>query len=201
MWIPLKLEAHQLSVMDVVRSVNESNLILPAGDVRIGPFDYNIYANSQVETMDDINRIPLKTVGQSSVLVGDIGEAKDAAQIQYNIVRVDGQRSAYLPVLKQGGDANTIAVVDGVKDKRRRNWWTCRRSLIAQGRVRPVGLREERHRESDPRRRDRPRAHRPDDPDFPRQPARHDRRCFFRFRSPRWPLSSRWRWAAAPSTP
>ena len=113
---PLKLEAHQLSLMDVVRSVNDANLILPAGDVRIGPFDYNIYANSQVEQVDDINRIPLKTVGQSSVLVGDIGEAKDAAQIQYNMVRVDGQRSAYLPVLKQGGDANTIAVVDGIRD-------------------------------------------------------------------------------------
>jgi multidrug efflux pump subunit AcrB len=114
---PLKLEAHQLSVMDVVRAVNESNLILPAGDVRIGPFDYNIYANSQIEKVDDINRMPLKTVGQSSVLVGDVGEAKDAAQIQNNVVRVDGQRSAYLPVLKQGGDANTIAVVDGIKDR------------------------------------------------------------------------------------
>jgi multidrug efflux pump subunit AcrB len=113
---PLKLEAHQLSLMDVVRSVNDSNLILPAGDVRIGPFDYNIYANSQVETVDDVARIPLKTVGQSSVLVGDVAEAKDATQIQYNIVRVDGQRSAYVPVLKQGGDANTIAVVDGVRE-------------------------------------------------------------------------------------
>lgn len=112
---PLKLEAHQLSVMDVVRSVNDSNLILPAGDVRIGPFDYNIYANTQVDTVEEIGRIPLKTVGQSSVLVGDIGEAKDSSQVQYNIVRVDGQRSAYQPVLKQGGDANTIAVVEGVK--------------------------------------------------------------------------------------
>lgn len=112
---PLKLEAHQLSVMDVVRSVNDSNLILPAGDVRIGPFDYNIYANTQVDTVEEINRIPLKTVGQSSVMVGDIGEAKDSSQVQYNIVRVDGQRSAYQPVLKQGGDANTIAVVEGVK--------------------------------------------------------------------------------------
>src|SRR6201982_3286039 len=57
---PLKLEAHQLSVMDVVRAVNDSNLILPAGDVRIGPFDYNIYANSQVTDVADINRLPLK---------------------------------------------------------------------------------------------------------------------------------------------
>ena len=49
-------------------------------------------------------------------LCGDIGHAEDANQIQNNIVRVDGQPSVYLPVMKQGGDTNTIAVVDGVKD-------------------------------------------------------------------------------------
>jgi multidrug efflux pump subunit AcrB len=112
---PLKLEAHQLSVMDVVRTVNDANLILPAGDVKIGPFDYNVYANSQINQMRDINLLPLKTVGQASVLVADVGQAKDASQIQYNIVRVNGQASVYLPVMKQGGDANTIAVVDGIK--------------------------------------------------------------------------------------
>ncbi|HXR91253.1 MAG TPA: efflux RND transporter permease subunit [Steroidobacteraceae bacterium] len=113
---PLKLQAHQLSVMDVVRTVNEANLILPAGDVKIGPYDYNLYANSQINSMSDINRLPLKTVGNASVLVADVGKAQDAAQIQNNIVRVDGQPSVYLPVMKQGGDANTIAVVDGIKE-------------------------------------------------------------------------------------
>jgi len=113
---PLKLEAHQLSLMDVVRSINDANTILPAGDVRVGPFDYNIYANSEVEKVSEIAEIPLKTIGQSSVLIGDVAEAKDASQTQYNIVRVDGQRSAYQPVLKQGGDANTIAIVNGVRE-------------------------------------------------------------------------------------
>jgi HAE1 family hydrophobic/amphiphilic exporter-1 len=112
---PLKLEAHQLSVMDVVRAVNDSNLILPAGDVRIGPLDYNIYANSQLRDIADINQLPLKTYKGASVLVADVGEAKDASQIQNSMVRVDGQRSVYLPVLKQGGDANTIAIVSGIK--------------------------------------------------------------------------------------
>lgn len=112
---PLKLEAHQLSVMDVVRTVNDSNLILPAGDVRIGNSDYNLYTNSQIPSTKEINALPLKTVDGASVLVADIGRAKDAQQIQVNIVRVDGQQSVYLPVLKQGGDTNTIAVVDGVK--------------------------------------------------------------------------------------
>ena len=112
---PIKLEAHQLSVMDVVRTVNEANLILPAGDVKIGPYDYNLYANSQINAMKEINRLPLKTVNNASVLVGDVGKAEDGSEIQYNVVRVDGQPSVYLPVLKQGGDANTISVVDGVK--------------------------------------------------------------------------------------
>jgi multidrug efflux pump subunit AcrB len=111
---PLKLEAHNLSVMDVVRKLNQANLILPAGDVKIGPYDYNVYANSQINAMKDINLLPLKTVGQASVLIADVGKAQDASQIQVNKVRVNGQSSVYLPVLKQGGDANTIAVVNGI---------------------------------------------------------------------------------------
>lgn len=112
---PVKLEANQLSVMDVVRTVNDSNMILPAGDVKIGPKDFNIYTNSQLPTTAEINRLPLKTVGNASVLVGDVGTAMDAQQTQTSIVRVDGQKSVYLPVLKQGGDSNTIAIVNGIK--------------------------------------------------------------------------------------
>ena len=112
---PVKLEAHQLSLMDVVHAVNDSNLILPAGDVRIGPRDYNIYANAQLPDVDEINRIPLKTVGNASVMVADVGEAKDSGAIQTNIVRIDGQQSVYIPVLKQGGDSNTITIVNGIK--------------------------------------------------------------------------------------
>ncbi len=112
---PLNLQASQLGVMDVVHSINDSNLILPAGDVRIGPKDYNIYANSQVATPNDVNSIPLKTVGNASILVGDVGHAVDGGQLQTNIVRVDGQHSVYIPVLKQGGGANTITIVDGIR--------------------------------------------------------------------------------------
>jgi multidrug efflux pump subunit AcrB len=102
-------------VTDVVHAINDSNLILPAGDVRIGPKDYNIYANSQVPTPNDVNGIPLRTVGNSSILVGDIGHAVDGGQLQTNIVRVDGQHSVYIPILKQGGDSNTITIVNGVR--------------------------------------------------------------------------------------
>ena len=111
----LKLQAHQLSLMDVVRTVNEANAILPAGDVRIGPKDYNIYTNSQLPTTAEINRLPLKSEGNAELMVADVGHAEDAAAIQTNIVRVDGQKSVYLPILKQGGNSNTIAIVDGIK--------------------------------------------------------------------------------------
>lgn len=113
---PVKLEAHQLSLMDVVRTVNDSNAILPSGDVRIGPKDFNIYTNSQLPTMKDIDRLPLKTVGNGQLLISDVGVTKDASATQTNIVRVDGQHSVYLPILKQGGDSNTIAIVNGIRD-------------------------------------------------------------------------------------
>jgi HAE1 family hydrophobic/amphiphilic exporter-1 len=112
---PAKLQAYQLSPMDVVRAVNNANLILPAGDVKIGSLDYALYTNSQYRTVKDIDAAPIKTVGMSTVTVGDLGWAEDGHQIQTNVVRVNGQPSVYLPIMKQGGDTNTIAVVDGVK--------------------------------------------------------------------------------------
>ncbi|MFZ0145991.1 MAG: efflux RND transporter permease subunit [Candidatus Sulfotelmatobacter sp.] len=112
---PYKLASRQLSVMDVVGAVNDSNLILPAGDVKMGPYDYYVYSNSLVDNMKQLGEVPLKVKGHAWVTVNDVGKAEDAHQIQYNIVRVDGQRSAYIPIMKQGGDTNTIAVVDGVR--------------------------------------------------------------------------------------
>src|SRR6201997_4787423 len=112
---PLKLEARNLSLSDVVESVNSSNLILPAGDVRIGSKDFNIYANSQFPDAKSMNAMPLKTVGNSSVLVADVGKAVDSGALQYNIVRIDGQRSVYVPIFKQGGNSNTITIVNGIK--------------------------------------------------------------------------------------
>ena len=112
---PVKMEARQLSLMDVVHTVNDANLILPAGDVKVGPFDYNLYTNSQLETTDDINRLPLKMYQGSPVMVADIGKAVDDSAIHTNVVRIDGQRSVYLPILKSSAEANTIAVVNGIK--------------------------------------------------------------------------------------
>ncbi len=111
---PLKLEARQISPMDVVRSLSQANVILPAGDVQIGNLDYNIYSNAQFN-LKSANQYPVKMNGENPVLMSDIGQLTDAHALQYNVVHVNGQRSVYLPVMKQGGDSNTIAVVDGVR--------------------------------------------------------------------------------------
>src|SRR5580658_6823539 len=112
---PYKLLSRQLSMMDVVDAVNNSNLILPAGDVKIGSTDYYVYSNSLVENVEDLDSVPIKTVGTRWVTVRDVGEAKDASQLQYNIVRIDGQKSADIPIMKSGGDSNTIQVVNDVR--------------------------------------------------------------------------------------
>jgi len=113
---PYKLSSRQLSPMDVVNAVNSSNLILPAGDVKMGPYDFFVYSNSLVDDMEQLGKLPLKVNGNSWVTVNDIGKAEDAHGIQTNVVRIDGQKSVYIPIMKQGGDTNTIAVVDGVRE-------------------------------------------------------------------------------------
>src|SRR5579859_733876 len=69
---PYKLLSRQLSPMDVVNAVNQSNLILPAGDVKLGPFDYYVYSNGLVDNMKELNDLPIKTVGDSWVSVKDV---------------------------------------------------------------------------------------------------------------------------------
>jgi len=113
---PYKMMSRGMSPMDVVNAVNDQNLILPAGDVKMGPFDYYVYSNSLVKDMKELNDIPIKTVGDSWVSVKDIGKAEDASALQYNVVRVEGQRSTYIPIMKGGGDTNTIQIVNGVRD-------------------------------------------------------------------------------------
>ena len=117
---------------------------MPAGDVRIGPIDYNIYTNAQVNRPGDLNDVPLKTEGEQSVFISDVGKAVDGSSLQYNIVRVDGQKSVYVPIQKQGGDTNTIAVVNGIK-KAIKNLRDIPPRIEDARRFRSVGIREGSH--------------------------------------------------------
>ncbi len=110
------LQARGLTLMDVVQALNQSNLILPAGDAKIGSKDFYIYSNSMISNIKHINRVPIKIGrGQAPVLMQDVGHVEDSAQIQYNEVLINGKPSVYIPVLKEAG-ANTISVAEGVKN-------------------------------------------------------------------------------------
>jgi multidrug efflux pump subunit AcrB len=112
---PNRLEGYQMSLMDLVRGINSANLILPSGSVKIGPRDYNVISNSLLRSVEEIDDVPLKSINSNVVRVRDVAHTEDAHTIQTNIVRVDGQQSVYLSILKQGGDSNTIEVVEGIK--------------------------------------------------------------------------------------
>ncbi|HEV8132103.1 MAG TPA: efflux RND transporter permease subunit [Acidobacteriota bacterium] len=114
-----KLEARNLSSMDVVDALNRFNLMIPTGNAKLGDLDYQINANSMVEKVDQLNDFPIRvqrgSSGQTSpIFLRDVAHAEDSAQIQTNIVRVNGKRQVYIPIYRQPG-ANTIQVVDGVR--------------------------------------------------------------------------------------
>jgi multidrug efflux pump subunit AcrB len=109
-----RMMARGLSTQEIVAAVNAQSLLLPAGNVKIGNFDYNVYTNSMIKLVDDMNRIPIKVANGAPITLADVGKAVDSTMIQSNIVRIDGRRAVYLPILKQAG-ANTIQVIDGIK--------------------------------------------------------------------------------------
>ncbi|MGC1812272.1 MAG: efflux RND transporter permease subunit, partial [Candidatus Binataceae bacterium] len=110
------LQARGLTLNSVVHALNDTNLILPAGDAKIGSTDYYIYSNAMIGHPESLNEVPIKVgKNQMPVRLGDVGNAEDSTAIQYNVVTIDGQPSVYIPVLKQGG-ANTISVVNGIHD-------------------------------------------------------------------------------------
>src|SRR3990172_6930721 len=112
-----QLYAKRLSVLDVVRAVNESNFLLPAGDIKVGRLDYNIYTNTQFKLVRPMEDIVVRRAGANDtpIHVKDIGRVEDSAETQTAVVRIDGQRGVFMRVNKQPG-ANTIAVVDQLRE-------------------------------------------------------------------------------------
>ncbi len=112
-----QLYAKRLSVLDVVRAVNESNFLLPAGDIKVGRLDYNIYTNNQFKIVPPMQDIVVSRAGanETPIHVKDIGRVEDSAETQTAVVRIDGERGVFMRVNKQPG-ANTIAVVDQVRE-------------------------------------------------------------------------------------
>ncbi|MEM1304534.1 MAG: efflux RND transporter permease subunit, partial [Planctomycetota bacterium] len=110
---PAKLRAKNLSAEDVVDALRQSNLVLAAGTVKLGGSEYQVHPTNTLPTVEEINGLPIAVRDGAPVFVRDVGYAKDDAALQYNIVRVNGERSVYCPLLREPGE-NTIGVVDRI---------------------------------------------------------------------------------------
>jgi multidrug efflux pump subunit AcrB len=111
---PAKASSKGLSQMDVVNSLGTTNVIVPAGIARIGPKEYNIQLNSSPRLVEHFNALPVGIREGIPVLLGDVAKISDSFAQQTNIVRINGQRASFLPILKNSS-ASTLAVVDAVK--------------------------------------------------------------------------------------
>jgi multidrug efflux pump subunit AcrB len=111
-----QLQSKGLSPSDVVNTITNQNLILPGGTAKIGGFEYQVDMNGAPVTVTDMNNLPIKSVGDSTIYIHDVGFVRDGFPPQTNIVRVDGSRSVLMSVLKSG-DASTLDIINGIKQK------------------------------------------------------------------------------------
>ncbi|MDR3744651.1 MAG: efflux RND transporter permease subunit [Acidobacteriaceae bacterium] len=109
-----KLQAHGLSASDVVTAMGSQNVILPAGEIKMGHVDYQIETNSAVNSVEALNDLPIKTVNGTTIYVRDVGNVRDGFPPQTNIVRVDGQRASLMTIQKTG-DASTLDIIGNVR--------------------------------------------------------------------------------------
>ena len=108
------LQAKGLSPSDIVTAVGNQNIILPSGTAKIGPFEYDVDLNSTPLTVQELNDLPVKKVGNAQIYVHDVATVSDGFAPQTNIVRLNGERGSLITVLKNGA-ASTLSVVQGVK--------------------------------------------------------------------------------------
>jgi len=112
---PTRLSARGLSQMDIVNSLQNSNVIVPAGIARIGAREYNVELNSSPKFVEQFSGLPVGVREGVPVLLGDVADVSDSFAPQTNIVRINGHRASFLPILKHS-DSSTLAVVDAVRD-------------------------------------------------------------------------------------
>ena len=111
---PDALYAKQLSAIDVSNSLNLQNLILPAGEVKIGDREYQVRLNSSPELLSEMNNLPVKTVNGATVYLKDVANVRDGFAVQTNVVRTNGTRGALLTIMRNG-QASTLDIVNQVK--------------------------------------------------------------------------------------
>jgi multidrug efflux pump subunit AcrB len=113
-----KMQARNLSPLDVMNALNAGNVFLPTGDAKFGDLDFVIDSNSMYENVEDMGDIPIRIEPNNATYLKDVATPKDASYIQTNIVRVDGKREVYIPVYRQLG-ASTLRVVQNLSNSLR----------------------------------------------------------------------------------
>jgi CzcA family heavy metal efflux pump len=111
---PQELQSEGLAPVDVVNAIANQSLILPAGTAKIGTFEYQVDMNGAPQTIQEINDMPVKTIGNTTIYIKDVANVRDGYPPQTNIVRVNGQRSELMVILKNG-DASTLNIISDVK--------------------------------------------------------------------------------------
>jgi multidrug efflux pump subunit AcrB len=118
----IKLQAYGLSLMDVQTAIKRNNLMIPTGNAKIGGIDYMVDMENMVHAVEELNDIVVQVHNGRPVYVKDVGEVKDTAAIQTNVVRIarapswESKRQVYIPIFRRPG-SNTIEVVEGVKER------------------------------------------------------------------------------------
>src|ERR1700691_6119985 len=108
------MQSHGISAEDVVNSVSAQNLILPAGDQKIGKFDWNVALNASPVMLDKINDLPVKKINGAVIYVHDVAFVHTGSPPQTNMVRVNAARAVLMTILK-AGSSSTLDVIDGIK--------------------------------------------------------------------------------------
>jgi len=103
-----------LAPADVLNAVTNQNLVLPSGTAKIGAFEYDVHLNAAPRTIEELNNLPIKVIGNSTIYLRDVATVSDGFPPQTNIVRQDGQRGVMFSILK-AGSASTIDVVNGIR--------------------------------------------------------------------------------------
>ncbi len=108
------MQAHNVSADDVVNTISVQNLILPAGDEKVGKFDWNVALNASPVVLEKINDLPVKKVNGTVIFLRDVAYVHQGSPPQTNLVRVNGSRAVLMTILKAGA-ASTLNVIDGIK--------------------------------------------------------------------------------------
>jgi multidrug efflux pump subunit AcrB len=108
------IQSKGLAPQDILTAVQQQNLILPSGTAKIGPFEYDVRLNASPRTVPELNDLPVKVVGNSTIYLRDVANIRDGFAPQTNTVRQDGHRGALVTILK-AGNASTINVVKGIR--------------------------------------------------------------------------------------